>query len=91
MLAFTWEHLSFVLFLFMPVNAEIISRKRGRQAVNVFNCGILSCTYLNGDIYVQTKWTTERLLRLADWKGTFKSWEPFVLETMKSRDLFCSI
>lgn len=74
-----------MLFLFLPVKVEITSRKWGRQAINVLNSSILSYTYLSWDIYVHTKQTTERLLRLADGKSLFKSQEPFVLETEKQR------
>lgn len=75
---------------FLPVKVEITSRKWGRQAINVLNSSILSYTYLSWDIYVHTKQTTERLLRL-DGKNVFKSQEPFVLETVKSSGVFCSL
>lgn len=91
MLAFIWKNSGFVLLFSLPAKVEITSRRWGRQAINVLNSSILSYTYLSWDIYVHTKQTTERLLRLADGKSVFKSQEPFVLETVKSRGVFCSL
>lgn len=41
--------------LFIPVKAEITSKVQSRSAVNVVNSSMLSCTYLNWDIYVRFK------------------------------------
>lgn len=90
MLAFIWKNSGFMLLFSLPAKVEITSRRWGR-AINVLNSSILSYTYLSWDIYVHTKQTTERLLRLADGKSVFKSQEPFVLETVKSRGVFCSL
>lgn len=79
-----------MLFLFLPVKVEITSRKWRRQAINGLNSSILSYTYLSWDIYVHTKQTTERLLRLADGKSVFKSQE-LLCWKLKSRDVFCSL